>query len=454
MTIEPAPVESAALPEEFSGTALAFGPVDSGERIEAIDVLRGVALLGILLLNILEFGLPLGAELNPSVAGGDTGVNLYAWAVNHLLFEGKMRAIFSMLFGAGAVLLTSRAERRGTGIEVADIYYRRTLWLIVFGLVHAYLIWDGDILFTYGLFGLLLFPLRHVRPWVLVGAGLVTLVPITPGSFLEAEEIRAARQKAQAADSRLRAGWPLTERQQEDRFAWRDRLKDLHQSPEAIQEEYEDHRGGYWRMLLRRLRVVPATESSDLYRFGVFDALGMMLLGMGFLKLGVFSAALSTRGYRLLAAFGYGFGVPLNAVTGYLYFRSGFDPAYLISSYATYQFGRLLVALGHIALVMLAVKAAAFSWLLSRLAAVGRMALTNYVGTSVVCTLLFNGYGLGFFGRFSRIQLYLVVAVVWAAQLALSRVWLSHFRFGPVEWLWRSLTYLQRQPMRVASPNG
>jgi len=391
----------------------AFAPVKPSERIPALDILRGVALLGILLMNILEFGLPLGAELNPTIAGGSTGTDFVLWLLNHLLFEGKWRAIFSMLFGAGAVLLTSRAEQRKGGIEVADVYYRRTLWLMVFGLLHAYLIWEGDILFTYGLFGLVLFPFRNLRPWSLIAAGLVVLAPLTPLCLWQASEIQSLREKALAANAAAAAGFSLTEQQQADQFLWKEKLKGLHQLPEDIAEEYADHQGSYWRLFLRRVRVVPGTESSDLYRFGVFDALGMMLLGMGLSKLNVFSAVLPSHSYCRLMAFGYGIGIPINAISGYLYYRSGFDPVNLMVNFAVYQYGRLLVALGHIGVVMLVVQTGAFPALRAALAAVGRTALSNYLGTSLVCTVLFNGFGFGLFGELRRIQLLLVVLAVW-----------------------------------------
>jgi uncharacterized protein len=437
-----APVAAAAAP-----VAAATAPVAAIDRVQSVDVLRGVALLGILLVNILDFGLPLGAEHNPRIAGGSTGLNLAAWFAGHVLFDGKFRAIFSMLFGAGAVLLTSRAERRGGGIEVADMYYRRTLWLIAFGLLHAYFIWDGDILFTYGLFGLALFPLRSVKPAVLLVAGLVVLTPVTVGSLSEAQSIRSLRQKAFLADRAAAEGRALTEEQQEDRLAWRDELDELHRYPPAIAREYEDHHGSYWTMFVRRLDTVPGTQSSDLYHFGVFDTLSMMLIGMAFLRYGMFSATLRPRTYWRLAAFGYLTGIPLNIITGWFYYRSGFDPVYLMYNVAINEFGRLLLAIGHIAVVMLVVQAGVLGWLTPALAAVGQTALTNYIGTSIVCTLLFNGYGFDLFGRLSRAQLLIVVVAVWSVQLIVSSIWLRYFRFGPIEWLWRSLTYCRRQPM-------
>ena len=154
----------------------AFAPVTNRERIVSIDTLRGVALLGILLMNIVVFGLPENAYDDPTIAGGHTGLNLAFWYANQIFFEGKMRTLFSMLFGAGVVLLTLRAEERGGGLRARGIYYRRTLWLVVFGLLHAYFIWMGDILYYYGVVGLMLFPLRKLRPAALLAAGALLLM--------------------------------------------------------------------------------------------------------------------------------------------------------------------------------------------------------------------------------------------------------------------------------------
>src|SRR5882724_324262 len=143
-----------------SSEAPQIAPVSRAERISSVDLLRGFSLLGILLMNIVSFGLPGPAYDNPAAAGGSTGWNLYIWATNYILFEGKMRAIFSMLFGAGIFIFTSRLEDRGAGIRTADLYFRRMLWLLAFGMVHAYFFWVGDILYSYALTGLLLFAVR------------------------------------------------------------------------------------------------------------------------------------------------------------------------------------------------------------------------------------------------------------------------------------------------------
>lgn len=155
-----------------------LGPTKKSERIDSLDILRGIALLGILLMNIIGFGMIYQAYGDPTIMGGAEGWNLRVWIMNSMFFEGTMRALFSMLFGVGMVLMTMRMEKKGGGIEVADIYYRRTIWLLIFGLIHAYLIlWPGDILFAYGLFGLFLFPFRKTSPKKLIIAALaLTLV--------------------------------------------------------------------------------------------------------------------------------------------------------------------------------------------------------------------------------------------------------------------------------------
>ena len=150
-------------------------PVVSAQRISSLDVIRGVALLGILLMNITNFGLPF-AYFDPHNAGGADGLNFLTWQITSLFFEGTMRGLFSILFGAGVILMTSRAEARDPSVAVADIYFRRNLWLIAFGLIHAWLmLFTGDILYIYGIVGLFLFTFRHVAPRKLILLGVFVL---------------------------------------------------------------------------------------------------------------------------------------------------------------------------------------------------------------------------------------------------------------------------------------
>ena len=433
---------------ELAGPRVA--PVSSPERISSVDVLRGVALLGILLMNILDFGMAWRGGYTGDLAPGTGGTraDLAFWAASHVLFEGKMRALFSMLFGAGVVLLTSRAEERGGGIRVADIYYRRTLWLIVFGLVHAYFIWAGDILFFYGVTGLMLFPFRNSRPIGLIAAGLFLLSIIMLKGYWGAAELRQQRDKAASADNVAATGKALNKEQRDAQREWADVLKGFKPSSEAIAKSISEHRGSYSTLFTRRAQWVSHAESVELYREYFFDVGGMMLIGMGLMKLGVFSGKGSTRFYLGMMLLGYGFGASLNAWSGYRIWSHDFDHFAAADMNLWYSPGRLAVALGHVGLILTLYRAGLFSGLFERLSAVGRMALTNYLGTSVVCTLIFNGYGLGFYDRLGRAQLLPVVLAVWGIQLLLSPLWLRRFRYGPAEWLWRSLTYWRIQPLR------
>lgn len=442
-----------ARPAETDATAdsALFAPVSAKERISSVDVIRGVALLGILLMNIISFGLPGQAYMDPTVAGGATGANLAFWLVNQILFEGKMRAIFSMLFGAGVIILTSRAENRGGEARagIADIYYRRTLWLFAFGLLHAYFIWVGDILYSYGLVGLMLYPLRKAAPKYLIVAGLALLSVLVPINISEGQSIRSMRAEAAKADADAAAGKTLTDEQREAQKAWTEKLKQLKPPAAEIAKEIKDHRSGYWTLFPRRAREAGNFESVFFYHFIFFDVAGMMLLGMAFMKLGVFSAARTYQFYWAMVLGGYGIGIPVNAYVGYRNIAGHFEPAAMAINFSFYDLGRLTVALGHVGLVMLLVKTGALRWLSSRLAAVGQMALTNYLMHSMVCTLIFNGYGLGWFGQLQRYQLLYIVFGLWTFQLIASPIWLGNFLFGPMEWVWRSLTYWHKQPMRI-----
>ena len=424
-------------------------PVTAAERISSIDLLRGFALLGILLMNILTFGLPMAAYFNPNVAGGNTGANLWAWILQYILFDGRMRGIFSMIFGVSAYLLITRAEERGYGHSIADIYYRRTMWLILFGVVHAYLIWWGDILYPYALLGLILYPLRKLRPRALFIAAGVQIVVLIGMQIGEGFQTRELRDKAAQADVAKARGEKLTEEQEEAQRKWKEAMKQMKPGPEELKKETDAYRGSYLAALKRRAQTVIRWHSMPFYFPGNGDMLALMFIGIALLKTGVLTAERSFRFYAWLAAAGYGIGLPINIFAAWKAVQQNFEPLLLNFTLSTYQVGRVSITLAHVAVLMMIYKSGALRWLTSRLAAVGQMAFSNYISHSVICSLIFYGYGLAMFGRLERYQLYGVVAGIWLFQLMVSPIWLRHFRFGPLEWAWRSLTYWKRQPMRI-----
>ena len=251
-------------------------PVAAGERLSSLDILRGFALLGILLMNITGFGFPWNGDRDLSSAAGIADPNLAVWVITSVLFEGKMRATFSMLFGAGMVLFTTRAEARQSGSDSAELYYRRLLWLLAIGFLHARFLWDGDILYEYAVGGFLLYPLRKLPPKALLLAGLLLLstgaLGTIPGNW-ETEEKRVAAAEANAAQA---AGATLTAKQRDAQEEWASHMRNQKPNETQIAKEIADHQEGYWSIFLRRQGRGGFWSS--------WDTTGMML-GMGLMKL-------------------------------------------------------------------------------------------------------------------------------------------------------------------------
>ena len=418
-------------------------PVTQRERIFTVDVVRGFALMGILVMNIASFSGPLEMYINPLMVGNHRAYNLIAWSIRWILFEGKMRAAFSMLFGAGVILLTERAELRGSK-NVADVFLRRNMWLMLFGIVHFYFVWIGDILFFYGLTALLfLYPCRKVRSRNLLIAGVLVLaIGMGSDAFQSVNAIRD-RNRGLAAQALSNAGKKLTQSQQDDLKKWNERL-------ERRKKEHDDDlkamRGSYLDALKYHGEWGPRIQATSYYMFGFTDMLGMMLIGMGLYRAGFLTGALSYQVYGWTIAIGYLLSLPINGIQTWGLIRDNFQPE--SAWWVLYQLGRLTGAVANIAVMVLVVKAGLVPWLTKRVAAVGQTAISNYLFTSISCTLLFNGFGFGLYGKLEYYQLCAVVACVWALNLIMSPLWLRHFRFGPMEWVWRSLTYWKRQPMR------
>jgi uncharacterized protein len=431
--------------------SLAFEPVSSDARLRTLDVLRGTALLGIALMNIVFSGLPMAAYSNPNVWGGNDPLNLGVLAVQWILFDGKMRALFSMMFGAGIVLFMERALARENSVRAADLLTRRMLWLMLFGALHGWLIWAGDILYAYGLFGLLVVPMRNVSPRKLLitaGVFLVLLSLAVVGFGFRQRSTRNAAMAARAVEAQGRA---LTKEQQDEKKEWDEAYNQALPSREKLQEEVDNYRKGYGGVMTQRVPVMRQLNFAPVYFPGGVDIWALMLIGMALFKLGVLQGERSSGFYTRLAIAGYAFGIPLNSMSTWGMFSSNFDIVATTFWNVPYEIGRVAVALGHASLIILLAKGAWMKWLTDRLAAVGQMAFSNYISHSIIYALVFYAPGLRLFGQLQRYQLYYIVLGMWLLSLAVSPIWLRHFRFGPLEWCWRSLTYWKRQPMRQRS---
>lgn len=425
-------------------------PVALTERIQTIDVVRGMALLGILLMNIPFFGRAFQLENEPLLRPGSTDYNVYA--VITILFEGKMRALFSMLFGAGILIFTGRKEAT-VGSSSADFYYRRLLWMVLFGVIHEYvLMWVGDILFDYAISALFLFPFRNLRPRQLL---ICALVCVAIGGIKRERsllEFREKREKYLQTVTLEKAHKKLTDTQKKDKEAWEKVVKESKPDLKEVNEFNEKMRSGYGTVYKTLEPENIRFHSMYLY-LGIWDNLCMMLLGMALFKWGFFSNKLSTRTYWMTLLAGYGIGLPVSAVGMFLMQQRLTDPALFadtqwISPALGYDFQRALVGIGHASVLLLLYRSGVVKWLMRALSNVGQMAFSNYILQTLCCTLFFNGYGLGNFGKLDYHQLYYVVGIVWVINLLFSAIWLQFFRFGPLEWGWRSLTYWKQQLMR------
>jgi uncharacterized protein len=426
------------------------GPIRGRDRIHSLDVIRGVALFGILLMNITMFGLPM-AYSDPTVYGGATGPNLWAWMIATMGFEGTQRALFSILFGAGLVLLTSRLEASGRP-DGADIYYRRALWLILAGVIHSYLfLWIGEILYFYGLTALFLYALRKLSPRTLLAIAAAGLMFNAAWNALDSYTATEKMQKAEAAQAALDGGAEINEEQQGDIDAWQDVVGELKPPQALLDASIEAHRGSYFDIVVFQAPLAAHFESWYAYRY-FFDVFSLMLIGMAFFKLGMLTLKQPSRVYWTMVLVGYPLGLAVNWYELRIVLDGEFSVLSMLRASWTYDVGRLAMTAGHLGMLLLFCRSHWLPWLQRRLAAVGRMALTNYVSQSIICAFVFYGFGLGLYGALERYQLYYVVVSIWLFQLVASPIWLKYYRFGPFEWLWRSLTYLERQPLRRGSP--
>ena len=393
-------------------------PINLKNRIHSLDLLRGFAVLGILIMNITSFSQISMAYMNPTIGAGLEGYNQYFHGFNFIFADTRFMSIFSMLFGAGVVLFTQRIEAKGK--RVAALHYKRMFWLLLFGLIHAYFIWAGDILVAYAICGSLVFFFRKKSIRTLfIMAIILFLIPII-FNFM------------------TYYGMPADEL--ESTFAF------FNPSAEEIASQTQAMRGSYLEQMPLRVEEALGLQTLVFMLEMFWRASAMMLLGMILYRKGILSADKSTAYYKKMMWVGFVPGLILSSIGLGQVYASEWSGAYVMNIGANYKFlSGLFMALGYIGLVIWIYKKGIFKKFQNRLQATGRMAFTNYIGVSVICTLIFNGHGLGLFGTLDRLQQFLIVIAVWIVILIISPLVLKNYRFGPLEWLWRKLTYFSFQ---------
>jgi uncharacterized protein len=415
-------------------------------------MVRGFALCGILLMNILGFSTD-NSTFFKVLQGPHTNADYITLGAIFTFFDGTMRGLFSMLFGAGMILFVLGKHERPDGPRVADYYYRRLLWLVLFGVFNAFvLLWEGDILYFYGLAGMLLYPFRKSSPKLLLVLGLFCFFINSGKQLWGWHDIKTTRNNYLAAIAAEKAHEKLTPEQEEAKGAWPEIEKGFKPDEERSKENLSKMHSGYTTIFEYFIPRNAGGETWWMYH-GLWDFVGMMLIGMALLGLGFFSNKLPTSTYVMVLLVGYVVGTTI----GYITFKEMYGnpnmtqyiDGWRVPHWVLYDLRRLLISLGHASFIMLVYRSKVVPWLMKGLANVGQMAFTNYLMQSILCTLFFYGYGLDYYNKFRVHQIYYVVFSIWGLQLIYSSIWLRYFRFGPFEWLWRSLTYGKPQPMRL-----
>lgn len=402
--------------------------VTSTDRILSLDVLRGIAVMGILLANLPAFALPEAAYFSPLAAGGTGPADVAVWFATYVLVEGKMRGLFALLFGASMLLVIERAE--AAGHDGAAVHYRRMGVLFALGLVHLYGLWWGDILTHYALCGALAYLFRRLPVrWLVAVAALLGTWDAAQGWGLWAA-MREVSAQPSAGGARLLA----------------DLARGFGVPPAAeLARELAAYRGGYGQVFA--FRASHATGPLQLLFFLGPETLATMLLGMAALKSGFLSGAWPRARYRRWALVGLGVSLPLYAAIGWRTADDGFALADVVfGAMAAPALLRWPAIIAYAALGILLMRPG--GRLTGRVAAAGRCAFTNYLGTTVLMTAVFYGYGLGLFGHVPRAALPLFALPAWFVMLARSQPWLRRYRHGPAEWLWRSLARGRVEPIR------
>jgi uncharacterized protein len=413
--------------------------VAAEERYLSIDAVRGFAVLGILLMNIVGMGLPAFAYLDPTYAGLHGPADLWTWAVNNVLTDGKMRALFTMLFGASTVLIAERAEGGSPG--PMQTHYRRMLWLFVFGMFHAYFLWWGDILVCYAVAGLFIFPFRKLDPRLQIGIGVAILLGLLAHNAIEARGLAALHAAAVAPGASAAAV-----------AAWQEVRLLIDPGPAMAAQQIAGFGGDFMAALRARTQMSLVMQLALTPSDALPEAIGQMFIGMALFRLGFFTLKWSSRAYAAVIAVGYLLAAPAMAWMAWLIWRSHFDPLTLHWWEVWQQIGRPFIGLAHASVLLLIVRSGAAKALVSWLAAAGRMAFSNYLMTSIITTIVFCGFGFGLYGKLSRFELLYVVAGVWIFILAWSQPWLARFHYGPFEWAWRSLVKWRPQPFVKGRP--
>ena len=402
-------------------------------RVISLDAMRGFAVMGILAINIIGFSMPEWAYVTPSAYAGETMADQIAWFFSFVFIEGKIRGLFSLLFGASMMLIIEHADAKGE--SAAKVHYSRMLWLGLFGLVHYFFIWFGDILVTYATIACVAFLFRNWQPerlikWAFIIFALGLLLWGVQFGGLQILQYMATMPGADVDSVK--------------------QYREIMESPDFdvnVAKDLALHRGAYWPIVTEKFGEWYSPFAYAAQSLG--ETLPLMMIGMAMKKNGFLTGQWALADYKGWALKLVPAGLLLSTLLAAGVAASNYDLITSLSVFLVWNgIPRLMLTIGYAALLLILIAALGNSGFIMRVAAAGRVAFTNYLCTSIVMTTIFYGYGIGMFGYVSRPELWLFVIGAWAVMLLWSKPWLLRFRYGPLEWLWRSLARMKLQPFR------
>ncbi|MXO58764.1 DUF418 domain-containing protein [Altererythrobacter salegens] len=409
----------------------------SPDRILTLDVIRGIAVMGIFSVNVVGMAMIESAYFYPPDYGFDHGYDKLMWALNSVFVDGRWRSLFSILFGASTILVIERGVAAGK--KGWQVHFPRMIVLLAFGLLHFYFLWWGDILANYAMVGMIAYVFwRLDKKWLLL-ASLAVLAFINVGQLVEAIPQLQMVERVQAG------GGTQEEQEKVEKLLAPD--PDL---AKQIAQDKADHASIPARFEASTKEKSRLEPFEGVIGYGI-ETLGLMLLGMAAYKSGFLTGGWSRRSYWIVVAACLVPDLALHAYGAITSVNADFDPV------TYFPWTRMYVnplhpvgAMGYAALIILLLGHR--SAISDRLAAVGRAAFTNYLSSTIIGTLVFYGTFGGLYGQLSRGQAWLLVPVVWTIMLLWSKWWLDRYRYGPFEWVWRSLSRWEVQPMRKRVP--
>ena len=395
-------------------------PVEPQNRILTLDIIRGLGVLGMLLVNIESFAMVTVDRTVPVASGDKEPANLAIWFLTHVCADGRFMTVFSLLFGAGICMMSHRSERKA--IDPRPAHFRRMGFLILIGMLHAHLLWSGDILFAYGVCGSVCWFLRRLSPARLLASGAFFL---SIGSVVS---------------------WNSWSSQNGFLVELYQVVKEYLHIPQASSTAGEMliYRGGWFEQMARR---APEAFNAELIAFWLLNfwrISGVFLLGMALFKSGFLIGALRKGAYRAALALAAAASL-VSASVGYVELLADTPSANSVFvDFVVNYWLSLPIGIGWISIGIVLAKNDSLTPVRTALQSVGRMAFTNYILQTLFCTTLFYGHGFGLFGYLDRMRLLGIVVLIWTVEIIGSHIWLRYFAFGPIEWLQRYVAYWRR----------